>query len=526
MEISSLQPMLQGLAPDAEQRVTRSLERAQLGFAKDLVTPLVADRDYPVRGRLHVIQEWEEFVYTKYDWLNDLEDDRKESIGPYSIMLPYEKRKDEVLKYFTQADIRIGTDEYRYAMEEVGKLVPRLLNAVNLETAFWDMPRGTNLGYPFFSSDFLEYGKTSLELARDWEREGFKVKTPPCSLYWRGQPRGLEEDPKQRTVWGYSHSVIAHELRLQIPMLHALRRRLEFSAWVGTDAVDNAASIIIDEADGDILSSDIHAFDASAAGDLVRMAFNVIRSWFSNSYSDLIDFVERVFLETELITPDGLLGGRQGGVPSGSGLTNLIDSLIQLLVYHICAYRMGNALAFTLVQGDDGVFTFSKPWVLSDVREIMQSLGFEMSSDKGGVSRDRLFFLQNVHSRDYRQEGLTVGVRPLMKVLNGALSYERFREEWVNYDDTFRWRQQFTAALRHPAFFNAVSWLKDNDTFGCLPLKQVIKLAGGRKQVESALDMKAFPFGKPTIEEMSSGPVERTLDILCGRSKRQSQTRR
>lgn len=515
MRISSLQPLLSGLSPDAENRVTRSLERAKVGFAKDLVTPLVADRNNPIEGRLEVIGQWDDFVYTRYDWLNDLEDNRRNSIGPYSIMLPYDKRKEQVESYFHQVEVVLNQNELDYALNQVTALVPRRLNAVNLETAFWDMPRGTNLGWPFFSSDFEEYGRSSLELARDWERQGFQTLTPPCSLYWRGQPRGLEEDPKQRTVWGYSHSVIAHELRLQIPILHSLRKRLEFSAWVSQDAVDNAVTITMDEAKGDILSVDFSGFDASVPQKLIVAAFDVIRSWFSTKWWYLIDFVERVFLETGLITPDGYLEGRQGGVPSGSGLTNLIDSLVQLLVFHMCAYRMNNTLEFRLVQGDDGVFSFSKPWSLSTIQEIVESFGMKVSSDKGGVSRDHVYFLQNVHSRDYVKEGNMVGVRPLMKVLNGMLSYERFHDHWNAYDDTVRWRQQLSAAQHHPEFTKAVGWLIDHDKFGCMSLGEVVHAAGGREHVESALDMKAFPYGKPTLAQLAGGPLERERIRLC-----------
>lgn len=514
MRTLSSMPYLKSLSLDAEMRVTRSLERTRLGFSKDLVTPLVPDRNNPTSGRKLRIAEFAEFLYpTGYSWLDELELDRQEKIGPYSIMLPYSMRVEQVGSYFQQKDIIVDVEAFDYASDQVSRLVPQTLHAVSAEAAFRDMPRGTNLGFPFFSSDYSEYGQATLELAREALR-GFRLEIPPCLLYWRGQPRGLEEIPKQRTVWGYPHWITILELMLQIPMLHALRRRIEFAAWVGARAVDEGVTTLLDTSGYDVLSIDFSGFDASVSRVLIERVFDIIRGWFSSREVYLINFVEKAFLEIGLWTPNGVQVDRNGGVPSGSGLTNLIDSLVQLLAINYFAYLTRNRVEIALVQGDDGVYSFEEQWSLDQTHEILNSLGLNASSDKGGVSTNTVYYLQNVHSKEFRKDGVCVGIRPLMKVLNGMLSYERFHTKWDSADDTIRWRQQLQAASRHPSFTKAVRWLYDNDRLSIFTLKELVRKAGGKGKVESALEMQGFPFGKPSLAEMQVGPVERELNSI------------
>lgn len=520
MKVLSLRPYLNTLSPEAEMRVTRSLDRTSRGFDRDLVTPLIPDRSDPMTGRIARIDEVASFLYpTGYSWLDEIELERQEKIGPYSIMLPYFERRSQVYSYFEHPDIRIDRAALDYASEKVARLIPRQLRATSVENAFAEMPRGTNLGAPVFSADLKEYGAVVLELAREAIRSDFNLEVPPCILYWRGQPKGLTETPKQRTVWGFSHWVTILELMLQTPMLHALRRDMSFCAWVSQPKVNEAVTVVLDEAENDVLSVDFSGFDASVHQILIHRVFDIIRVWFSTREESLINFVEKSFLSTGLITPEGILTDRAGGVPSGSGVTNLVDSLVQLLAFHYFAYITHNAIDMGLVQGDDGVFSFRRPWRLENVHEVLESIGLNVSSDKGGVSRDMVLFLQNVHHKGYRQDGYAVGIRPVMKVLNGMLSYERFHKRWNSYDDSIRWRQQLSSASYHPAFPKFVRWLFDNDRYSCLSLSRLVKEAGGKEMVESALEMKAFPYGKPSLAELKTGPVEALLHQFCNGDK-------
>lgn len=509
---------LASLSPEAEERVTRSLNRTRLGFDQDLVTPLVPDRNAQVEGRQLRVEEVSRFAFsTGLDWLDEQERALSEKVGPYSIMLPYHERAQQVETYFRQKTPVLDPDAWDYASNLTASLVGSTLHATSIETAFRNMPRGTNLGGPFFSADSIYY-EAMLERARSILRSGFRdVLTDPCLLYWRGQSRGPREAPKQRSVWGYPHYITVFELMIQEPLLNYLRayRPAEFCAWIGSGAVDSAMTQLLGSEHGEILSVDFKGFDASVPGIVIERVFGIIRSWFSSRERDLIDYIQNAFLNIGLWTPDGILVGRDGGVPSGSGVTNMIDTLVQIFWGHYTAYVLRNQVLFHATQGDDGVLLLKNPWSLEDLVDVSSNFGLEVSPDKGGVSAERVYYLQNIHSADYQVGGYNVGVRPLMKVLSGMLSYERFHREWNSFDDSVRWWQQLESARFHPRFPQMVRFLYDNDRYSReYNADQLIKKAGGMERVKSALDMKAFPYGKIPLPDLKSSAVAREMQKI------------
>lgn len=515
MRFLPVQPYLSSLAPDAEERVARNLANTERGRLKDWTSPLIPDKDDPRGGRLQRIAEVSDWLYpTGYEWLDEAEHDQELMIGPWSIQLPYRERK-RVYDYFQQMEINPNPDAIRYAYTQVSRLVQETLRPVSLETAYADMPTGTNLGLPFASKD-VQYREMVLELARAIRRSDFVMEPDPALLFWRGQARGLDDDPKQRDVWGYSHYLILFELMLQIPLLNYLRRRrIEFAAWVSPSAVDEAVTYVIENCKQDILSVDFSRFDASVPDVLIRMIFRILKNWFGERWTRQIEYVENAFLNVGLLTPEGIIVDRHGGVPSGSGLTNLIDSLIQLLAFKYISYRMKNEIDVHLVQGDDGVICFNRSWNLEEVSGLAAELGLKLSSDKGGVSKDRVYFLQNIHSRDRAIDGYYKGVRPVMRVMNGAFSYERFHDGWTGADDSLRWMQQFNNLQNHPKFREAVRFLWDNDKYlRRYSIAELIDKAGGPEQAESVLELKAFSAGKMQLEDYPSSPIWKEVMLL------------
>lgn len=510
----SAEHIFENLSAEAQRSVSSSLRRAERGFDRDLVSPL-CDKDDPTNSRIRRIEEIRSWLLpTGYDWLDEVEEDRLEHIGPYSIMLPYDQRKEGVYKYFKQDKPEVSKDELAYAINSVAALLGKKLVPVSVETAFGKLPRRTNQGYPFFQKGRAqEIG--SLTLAREILIARKLNFVPPALLYWRGQPRGPKEVSKQRTVWGYAHNIVILEEMLQLALLSALRNLPEFAAWNHPSRINQIITSIFDTAEQPILSVDFSGYDASLPRVLIEAAFEVVRLWFDKAWWWLIDILEQVFLTCGLWTPEGILVERDGGVASGSGLTNFIDSVCQLLGLKICEHRLRNPVIIATVQGDDGVYSFKRPWSLSEVQEIFASLGLKLSSDKGGVSNDVIYYLQNVYHTTWRFDGVVEGFRPLARAYNGMLSYERLHNPWTPSDDSIRWRQQLHPTYRHPLFRKGVEYLKENDKLSCIPLKQLVGMAGGVEQATSVRVLKGFPFGKPTLAELQEGPVEAELMSLC-----------
>lgn len=515
MQVLPLQPYVNSLAPEFAPKVARYLERTERGFDQDLVTPLVPNRNNPTEGRILRIDEWESFVFHNLPgYLEDDEVKQKEKIGPYSIMLPYNERRDSVHKFYQTRSTAINNDAAEYATSKLSELVTSRLHATDLDTAFNSMPRGTNLGMPVPTAD-QKYRRVVLELARSIGRGGFRAALDPGLLFWRGQPKGLLEIPKQRNVTGVPHTIILWELTLQRSFLQYIRRDITFAAWVSDDQVNKGVTTALDIAAHGVLSVDYSGFDVSVPGSILRLVFDVVRSWFSSASRPIVDYMERSFLTIPLFTPEGILYDRDGGVPSGQGGTNWIDTLVQIWATHYAAFRMRNEVQFMMAQGDDGVVVFRRPWSVEDFIDAMSELNLDVSDSKGGVSNHIVHYLQNVHSKDYRPNGTCVGVRPAFRILNGMLSYERFKSKWNGADDTFRWMQQLNNGRWHPNFNQMVDWQWEHDDY----LKeythqQLLKKAGGLKAVESALGQQSFPYGKTPVSKLERSAVGRRLEML------------
>jgi len=508
---------LDGLEPDARSRVMGSLDRTRYGSDKDYVTPLIGRDSLNYDDRRREIRDeiLPKVNDTGFNWLNQAEIDQAEKIGSYSIMLPYRERLPQVESYFENRKLSYSDEGLTFARNQLSAMMPRNLKLLSVTNAFENMPKGTNLGAPFFTADrrnlpgVLKYARKTIE-------SGFKVYPEPiCLLYWRGQPKGIGQNPKQRTVWGYPHWLTVLELMIQKALLDAVKWHPAFSAWVGVSRVNEVVTDLLDTARYPLLSVDFSGYDASVPAVLIEAAFKVIEDCFEPSARNHIRFVRDQFLHIPLLTPDGILTGRNGSVPSGSGLTNFVDGLVQIMLAHYCAYMTRNTVKGITVQGDDGVWSFTRPWDNGDIIDLCDEFGVKVSDDKGAISQTLVHFLQNLHSTDFRRSGVSVGVRPIMRVLNGMLSYERLNRSWSGYDDTIRWWQQAEAANEHVHFQVLARYLYDNDSYSRnLSASEVVRRGGGLVKILSDLKQSSFPYGKQPLSKLNDFRIVRELEQL------------
>lgn len=526
MEIEPINHLLERLDTGAQGRVRDHLLRTVNGYSVDLVTPFINRSEEPDEGRIRLRDELAESILpTGYDWLDDAEADQASKIGKFSIMLPWVERREDVQAYYKRyphESLDPVTLEMARLMLRTQLSHMRNLRAATLTEAFNKVPRGTNWGSPFFTSDKSTY-RQYLAIARKIEQSSYRNSDGLelyASLYWRGQAKGIGEYPKQRVVQGTSHIQNLFEQQLQIPMLLGAQRLPEFASWVSQDRVDAVVSSLLRRAEGmgvEILSVDFKTFDQRLPAEVVDAIFQTVRELFIPEYWPLIDYVEFLFKSTKLVTPDGSYSGRPGGVPSGSTLTNWMDTLGHDLMWNYISLIFKNPIVGKLFQGDDGVVLFSKPWNIVEIEEAFKHhFGMLMGSEKGGISIEQVYFLQNVHSIHYAVDGINVGIRPAMRVLNGSASDERIKsEKWTSYDYTLSWWQKFENAKWHPKFLELARFLYRHDVYSrTLSADQVLEKGGGWRQAESILNTPSFPFGKPSLSGLRNFHIVRVLDAL------------
>jgi len=281
------------------------------------------------------------------------------------------------------------------------------------------------------------------------------------------------------------------------------------------------------------LSVDFTSFDVSVPFDVLTRIFAIMGSWFDGESFPLIRFIGEAFMRSGIYLPDVYLHGdaRTGGVPSGSGLTNLVGSLVNLWVFHYAAHRDGGRVKDSLVNGDDGVYTFDGVSSIARLSEILfDELGMlvKMDPSKNLVSECQVKFLQMDHHLEYRVEGLCVGSRPVHRVLTGMTGMERrvpvkrlgLRDEpptrWRGIFNTFRWLQQMEASANNPCFEAFVLWFWDKDEYLAEALNAIIR---GDKVVDLACAMLSVGEGEESIlsvRAFRSSRVVTTLRRLCG----------
>jgi hypothetical protein len=493
-------PVLDNLNDDARQHLNNFMYGTVVGQSENYTTPFL-----PSGARGHEL-EYAEEIYTQYaltpyfDQLNEIEQREAKKFGPFSVRDPWELRRSLFEAYFSQKEELPSTEGLEYAVNQVVRLNQFRLSCLPLDLAYANLPPGTNLGLPEFTSDKRakgEYLKRARHLAASGYEQGFLY---PCVVGWRGQPNGSTVHIKNRTVWMFDHLETIVGLSAQIPTLNALRGCEEFAAWNNLDHVDEAMTKVLHTSHGDkIISVDFSGFDQSVPGWLISLAFKILKSWFATRDWPQLDWLEHQFKTTGCLTPDGWAVGRVGGVPSGSALTNLIDSLCQLILWHYVSWRLRVEIRFLTVLGDDGVILFKGSPAMDEISDLVQAeFGMTVSSDKGGTSSDSAQFLQRLHMLNYKPDGsLCRGVRSVMRTWNGVCHLERrtsdlppqfFSARAIMQLENCKWHPNFTKLVGH--YFRVDRYAKVLDPV------EIFDEAGGTGKVEEVLRLRSFKSGQ------------------------------
>jgi hypothetical protein len=407
-------------------------------------------------------------------------------------MSPWIDRVDDLLPYYHQ-EHTTNVSDLSDALRKVRVLIPEAsLVPDPLRVAFEFMTKGTSSGLPFMTRDKSVLG-SYLDRAREIESP---EEIYPCVVGWRGQPVGPNKLPKQRIVWMFDHAETILGLSILRPMLSRLRLLPEFVAWNDLDMVDVMITRML-RTDGVKFSSDFTAFDSSVSRLLIDSVFELFEYWFVPEARGRISLLREVFATVGMVTPDGIWMERDGGIPSGSALTNMVDSLVNLLAYHYCAIRGGIEPRAVTVLGDDSVYIFRPSPDVSLLESAAHELGLVMSKQKQMVSEDKVHYLQRLHSKEWTVDGISVGVRSIFRFLNGALSYERRRPqgEWNRYMSAARTIMQLENCKHHPFFKQLVRFAGQGDTllFTMDPV-EIFRRAGGPQFIRDVLRINSFRY--------------------------------
>lgn len=390
----------------------------------------------------------------KWPSLWDYENDLAKKVGPMSVMLPLKDRMDDIDSYYEGILLPSAPLDHSAVAAVVsewsrirGLEVRRQSETINL------MKKSTNSGSPYFRKRRLVTDQTKycnvyqykgdvvqvLGLPKfhyfhePWDSYSF-YDTACAILGWRGQEGGpAEADVKQRVVWMFPYAVNICELMVYQPVIEAAQKFKLVPAWVSMEEVDRRITAMFDtKADDDlVVCTDFSKFDQhfnaklqDAAGEILAKILAPANSSTKSSW-----WLRNVFPIKYMIPLaydwDKVRFG-QHGMASGSGGTNCDETLAHRALQYEAAQRTGAYLnPNSQCLGDDGILTYPGITV-EDVVKTYSSHGLEMNPDKQYASTQDCVYLRRWHHKDYREDGVCVGVYSTCRALGRLRYLERY----------------------------------------------------------------------------------------------------
>lgn len=398
------------LTDSVKQKLIQNLRVIEKGSDNVIVTPLGKNNNPDT-----LLSEWDKVFQDNLNRMNstllDLEESNRSKYGPRSIQKPWKERKSSLESYFHNQN---GTKINSSNLNLGHKLRPLSIdNAANL------LKNNTNSGLPWCVKKKL----IKHELINDFKY--YLDRKDPCILFTRTQEQG-----KTRNVWGYPSADTLNEMKFYAPLLE-YQKKLKWRAVLNSpDLVDYEITNLINNAKlsgRQLLSIDFSSYDASISKELQGAAFEYIKSLFQNNCADELNYIQHRFNTIGIITPDGVWDGPHG-VPSGSTLTNEVDSLVQFsVISNLNLIDINNIQ----IQGDDGAYAV---WA-DDVEKIFNGFkhyGLNVNEDKSYIDSNYVIFLQKLYHSDYRLDNnLIGGIYPTYRALCRLV----YQERWSDFEE-------------------------------------------------------------------------------------------
>lgn len=472
--------------PSAEawDRLITSLKGLKKGVLADYVSEFVTVLGLPPeQGRLAFVDMMREVLDLENVPPSLARAEKSQKVGTSSMTAGYFNRvpgrvsmSDTIQRYFTRKKTSINKESACFANEALGNWLRKgSVRLMSLYDTLEHFEEKRARGWPWM----LTVAGVPLCYLNEAEKitmDGLDLSHAsayPGTLNTRSSVAGFGQLANSRVIYGTS--LVTNLLGMQVfkPVSARLKGRPTFCAWQSRAAVDLAVTGVMKRARGDILSIDFSKFDVSVPPEVIGFAFDALERWFHVGDRAHVRFCREAFLRTGIFVPsvqgdfdyfDGL--DREGGIPSGSILTNLIGSMVNFWVMTYVSHRLGLRVLDALLQGDDGVYTFDKRYSVSDLADVLLvELGMLLSVSKSLCGRRVVTFLQNVFDFDHQVEGIIVGRRPATRVLVNMSNYEKKRaENLTEYDDYLRWLQQLDNMSTHPSFMTMVEWFLDHSS--------------------------------------------------------------
>lgn len=408
--------------------------------------------------------------------LYDYEESRLSKVGPQGGYPPLSERKESLEDYWTKGEITIPKPPYYDELVEdvrarlfkgISGMRPQTYQTV-IKTSAEKDSLNTNSGCP-------SYGKRSdpgIQQRAIADAESGKWELLPAILGSRAQ-RGSD-----RFIFMFAMSCNLVELSFVNPILELIKANevLSFAAWKGfTPVVDSLDKQGVRDKE-QYLSLDYTKMDKHFNRLCTEFVIDVLTPVFQPSYRDLLrKSLEHINNVDVLVEPNKLYTGVHG-MPSGSGWTNLAESILSFGIILQTTKILGLSLstdAICQVLGDDGALCLSNINIeAADVfSAVAAQFGMIANPDKQGDSTENFNYLQRFFDRDIsfdlKGRNVIAGSYPGILALNTAINPERIHDprKWGPEMETLRWIMILENCNEHPAFHQLIEYFMKGDKF-------------------------------------------------------------
>lgn len=218
------------------------------------------------------------------------------------------------------------------------------------------------------SAGLTAWGQTKSEsYVRAYERGLQQIRhekfPEPCIAFKRTQ-----FNDKTRLVWGYPYAMTALEGIFARPLINWFKRMNTPMAFGKSTGILGSNLRVSSYHKKYAYSTDVSSFDSSIGAYLISESFKILSTWFdldhieptSNvSYQSIWDDIVYYFIHTPIVMPDGnVYKGKRHGVPSGSYFTQMIDSVVNVILIGTISSKFNLSIdkKDIYVLGDDILF--------------------------------------------------------------------------------------------------------------------------------------------------------------------------
>lgn len=290
------------------------------------------------------------------------------------------------------SSFKLAIQQVARDLEKLGQVRP--IPIYDIRTIQIEPSASAGYGYRGTKSENFPLAITnSFRAIKDFRKYGTQYRFVPDRAFARTQ-LAMRTNPKVRHVWGRSF----HNFLIEALFAQPLTQRIISTPcpiFIGRNVHKDMPFDIhqlMREPNNYLYALDFSSFDASICTWLIDQAWLLLRQrfilWTEDDY-DCFDFCQTLAKRIPVVMPDGALYIVKVGVASGSAFTQIIDSIINLILIYAVQIHFKHQTFPTYVLGDDSIFALPDNKVsLFDIASFLRNKGINLNVQKSICTRD------------------------------------------------------------------------------------------------------------------------------------------